>query len=157
MIAIHMRRYTYDANAPFIPWVFAIARRKLIDHLRRSQRAMVELPIDAVEEVLMAADDDAGVESALDLHKLLARLPEKSRRTIRHVKLEDLSVAEGAQYCGISVSDVKIQRTSRPEGARGKGSRARERTRPEELIDMLALVATAGKIILCGQRNEFIG
>jgi hypothetical protein len=27
----------------------------------------------------------------------------------------------------------------------------------EELIDMLALLATAGKILLCGQRNEFIG
>jgi hypothetical protein len=47
--------------------------------------------------------------------------------------------------------------TSRPEGARGKGSRGRERTKAEELIDMLALLATAGKILLCGQRHEFIG
>jgi hypothetical protein len=52
---------------------------------------------------------------------------------------------------------TSICRTSRPQGARGKGSRGRERTKAEELIDMLALVATAGKIILCGQRNEFIG
>ncbi len=50
----------------------------------------------------------AGTESAYDLTKLLANLPEKMRRAIQSVKLEGLSVAEAAARCGMSESDVKV-------------------------------------------------
>src|SRR4051794_10749198 len=38
LLAVHLRRHTWDANAPFAPWLFAIARNKLIDSLRRRGR-----------------------------------------------------------------------------------------------------------------------
>src|SRR4029079_15951401 len=38
LLAVHLRRHTWDANAPFAPWLFAIARNKLIDALRRRGR-----------------------------------------------------------------------------------------------------------------------
>ena len=31
LLAVHLKRHTWDANAPFAPWLFAIARNKLID------------------------------------------------------------------------------------------------------------------------------
>src|SRR5467141_3258958 len=34
LLAVHLKRHTWDANAPFAPWLFAIARNKLIDALR---------------------------------------------------------------------------------------------------------------------------
>ena len=34
LMAIHTRRHTYDPSLPLMPWVHAIARYKLIDHLR---------------------------------------------------------------------------------------------------------------------------
>jgi RNA polymerase sigma-70 factor (ECF subfamily) len=108
LLAIHTRRHTYDTSQPFTPWVYAIARYKLIDHLRHSKYSSAEIPIDAAGDVLAASDDYAGAESAFDLHRLLARLPEKMRRAIHHVKLEGLSVAETARRCGISESDVKV-------------------------------------------------
>ena len=37
LLAVHLKRHTWDANAPFAPWLFAIARNKLIDALRREQ------------------------------------------------------------------------------------------------------------------------
>src|SRR6202451_2695429 len=44
LLAVHLKRHTWDANAPFGPWLFAIARNKLIDALRRrGRRGFVKL------------------------------------------------------------------------------------------------------------------
>src|SRR5450759_2967902 len=107
LMAIHTRRHTYDPAEPLMPWVYAIARYKLIDHLRRTRASMVDLPIEDAEEI-MAQDDYVGTESANDLTRLLSRLPDKMRRAIQSVKLDGLSVAEAASRCGMSESAVKV-------------------------------------------------
>ena len=38
LLAVHLKRHTWDPTAPFGPWLFAIARNKLIDTLRRKGR-----------------------------------------------------------------------------------------------------------------------
>lgn len=107
LMAIHTRRNTYDPAQPLTPWVHAIARYKLIDHLRRTNAARADVPIDDAAEVT-AQDDHVGTESAYDLNRLLARLPQKMRRAIQAVKLDGLSVAEAAARCGMSESAVKV-------------------------------------------------
>ena len=107
LIAIHTGRHTYDPAEPFTPWVQAIARYKLVDHLRRTRASLAEAPIDDAADV-MAQDDHVGVESAYDLQRLLARLPDKMRRAIECVKIEGMSVAETASLCGVSESAVKV-------------------------------------------------
>ena len=107
LIAIHTRRHTYDRNEPLTPWAYAIARYKLIDHLRRTQPLLADVPIEDAEDVL-ARDDHASVESAHDLRRLLGELPDKMRRAIECVKLQGLSVAEAAGRCGMSESAVKV-------------------------------------------------
>src|SRR5437016_11317145 len=71
LLAIHVQRHTYDRTEPFTPWVYAIARYKLIDHLRTSRAQPLEAPIEDAEE-LMAQNDQVGAESAYDLQKLLS-------------------------------------------------------------------------------------
>lgn len=107
LIAIHTRRHTYDPAKPFTPWAYAIARYKLIDHLRKTRGSMAEASIEDAAE-LTARDDHAGTESALDLNRLLERIPEKMRSVIRLVKLDGLSIAETAARCGMSESAVKV-------------------------------------------------
>src|SRR5262249_28499538 len=107
LLAIHTRRHTYDPSEPLTPWVHAIARYKLIDHLRRTRTSVADLPIEDAAEI-MAQDDHAGAESAYDLHRLLSRLPPKMRRAIECVKLDGRSVAEAASQCGMSESAVKV-------------------------------------------------
>jgi RNA polymerase sigma-70 factor (ECF subfamily) len=107
LLAIHTRRHTYDPSEPLTPWVHAIARYKLIDHLRRTRAPLADLSIDDAAEV-MARDDHVEAESAYDLHRLLSRLPHKMRRAIECVKLDGLSVAEAAGRCGMSESAVKV-------------------------------------------------
>src|SRR5260370_22507058 len=106
LLAIHLKRHTYDTGELFTPWVHSIARYKLIDYLRRT-RSAASVPIAEDTEVL-AQDDHADAESAHDIRKLLGRLPEKARCSIECVKLEGRSVAEAAGPCGISESGVKI-------------------------------------------------
>ena len=106
LLAIHLKRHTYDTGELLTPWVHTIARYKLIDYLRRS-RSAASVPIDE-DTGLVAQDDNADAESAHDIRKLLARLPEKVRCAIECVKLEGRSVAEAAKRCGISESGVKI-------------------------------------------------
>lgn len=107
LMAVHTRRHTYDPNEPLTPWVYAIARYKLIDYLRQSQPEMAYVPIEDANEV-MAGDDRSAAESSLDLSKLLAKLPEKFRLAIQYVKLDGLSVAEAAERCGVSPSAIKV-------------------------------------------------
>ena len=106
LLAIHLKRHTYDTGEPFTPWVYAIARYRLIDFLRRTRTA-ASVPLDEGTEP-MAQDDHADAESSLDIRKLLGRLPKKVRCSIACVKLEGRSVAEAAERCGISESGVKI-------------------------------------------------
>src|SRR3974377_90434 len=51
LMAIHTRRHTYDPSAPLLPWVHAIARYKLIDHLRQTRALMSDLPIENAEDL----------------------------------------------------------------------------------------------------------
>ena len=107
LLAIHTRRHTYDPTELLTPWVHAIARYKLIDHLRRTRASLGDVPIDAAADIT-AQDDHVGAESAYDLQRLLNRLPQKMRRAIQCVKLDGLSVTEAASRCEISVSAVKV-------------------------------------------------
>lgn len=108
LLAIHINRQTYDPSEPLTPWVHAIARYKLIDHLRRTRATTAHVPLEGSEAIVAQNDDHAGAESALDLNKLLDHLPDKMQRAIRCVKIEGLSVAETARRCGMSESAVKV-------------------------------------------------
>ena len=107
LLAIHTRRHTYDPTELLTPWVHAIARYKLIDHLRRTRASLGDVPIDAAADIT-AQDDHGSMESAYALDRLLGQLPDKMRRAIRCVKLDGLSVEEAASRCGISASAVKV-------------------------------------------------
>src|SRR3981189_2763072 len=70
VLAIHIKRHTYDPAEPLTPWVHAIARYKLIDFLRRTRASLADVPIDQADEV-MANDDNVDAESTLDLKRLM--------------------------------------------------------------------------------------
>jgi RNA polymerase sigma-70 factor, ECF subfamily len=107
LIAVHTRRHTYDRSQPLTPWLYAVARYRLVDYLRRTKASMANVPIEEAEEVL-AGDDPSAVESGLDLQKLMAQLSPKTRQAIQYVKLDGLSVSEAAARSGMSQSAVKV-------------------------------------------------
>ncbi|HVY84638.1 MAG TPA: sigma-70 family RNA polymerase sigma factor [Caulobacterales bacterium] len=107
LVALHTKRDTYDPMYPLTSWIYAIAKYRLIDHVRRKQRRGPHESIDDVELGDLAPDYEAS-DAKRDITALLAKLPPKQRDAIRLVKLEEKSVREAAQITGFSESDIKI-------------------------------------------------
>lgn len=109
LLALHLKAHTYDPAQPFEPWLYAVARYKLIDLLRRRQPGR-ELSLDLLAETHEFAEPSESTEpqAGADLAVLLAHLPDKQRRPIELVKLEGRSVAEAAAATGLSISAVKV-------------------------------------------------
>jgi len=105
LIAVHSRRATYDRTRAFTAWLFAIARYKMIDHFRCTRRL---LPIDGLEDVLIADEFEDAAAARLDVDELLDTLPPKQARLIRATRIDGMSVAEVAAADGIGESDVKV-------------------------------------------------
>src|SRR5262249_52465598 len=89
------------------PWIYAIARYKFLDYLRRTKSSLKDLPMERAEE-LTSNDDLGAIESSLDLQRLLLEISGKAREAIQYVKLDGLSVSEAATRTGMSASAVKV-------------------------------------------------
>jgi RNA polymerase sigma-70 factor (ECF subfamily) len=107
VLAIHLKRATYDPSEPLTPWVYAIARYKLVDFLRRTRASRANVPIEEADEV-MAHDDHDATESSYDIRRLMEGLSKNMRCAVEAVKLDGLSTAEAARRCGLSESGVKV-------------------------------------------------
>jgi RNA polymerase sigma-70 factor (ECF subfamily) len=108
LLAVHNQRHTYDTGLPLTAWVHAIARYKLVDLLRRrAAREALDQPLEDEREWLAAPEVEAA-GTKRDLALLLARLPDRQRLPIIHMKLDGLSVAETARRTGLSESAVKV-------------------------------------------------
>jgi RNA polymerase sigma-70 factor (ECF subfamily) len=108
LLAVHVQRHTYDPGRPLTPWVYALARYKLVDLLRRRARTdLLHDPLDEESELLAGTDGEA-LEAKRDITTLLAGLPDRQRLPIVYVKLEGLSVADAARRTGMTESAVKV-------------------------------------------------
>ncbi len=105
LIAVHTRRGSYDRDRAFTPWLFSIARHKLVDYFRRTVRHQ---PIDGLEDILVSEGFEQSSNAAMDVDRLLQTLPNKQALAIRETKINGLSVAEVAARAGLSASDVKV-------------------------------------------------
>jgi RNA polymerase sigma-70 factor, ECF subfamily len=106
LLAIHLKRQTWDDREAITPWVTAIARHKLIDSLRRRGRH-VELPIDDFLNVLPAepVKDDL---SSRDRERLLSGLSGRQRDVVRAISIEGISAREAADRFRISEGAVRV-------------------------------------------------
>ncbi len=106
LIAIHAKRTTWDRNQPFTGWAFAIARHKLIDHLRRKGRRPSH-PLTEAADLFAEHTVEDGATRA-DLGRCLSLLPARQRRLIEDVRLKGLTVAEAAANHGYTLTAAKV-------------------------------------------------
>jgi len=106
LLAIHLKRATYDRRYPFSPWVFAIARYKLIDYFRREGRR-AKVPLEDAGDLFASENAEEGAVRH-DVATLLDRLPVRQRALMRDVKLTGLSMEEAAERAGMSVTAAKV-------------------------------------------------
>ena len=109
LIAIHLKRHTYQSDQPLTAWVYAIARYKWVDHLRaHGRREQLHEDIDDWAELLPTEHTHDASDAQRDLSQLLAELPARQRAAIEHTRLQGLSITETARLTGQSEASVKV-------------------------------------------------
>ncbi|WP_424957072.1 sigma-70 family RNA polymerase sigma factor [Hyphomicrobium sp. 1Nfss2.1] len=106
LLALHLKRNTWDPSQPLGPWVRAIARHKLIDALRRRGRR-VQIPIDSVLDTLSVQEDNSGVDRQ-DAERLVDGLAGRQRDVVRAISLEGQSIREVAERLNMKEVAVRV-------------------------------------------------
>jgi RNA polymerase sigma-70 factor, ECF subfamily len=105
LLAIHLKRETWDPALPFSPWFHAVARYKVIDSLRRAG-VRASLPIEDFTEVLAAPEamsTDLG-----DAERLMEKLEERPRAIVQAISIEGQSTGEVARRLSMSEGAVRV-------------------------------------------------
>jgi RNA polymerase sigma-70 factor, ECF subfamily len=106
LLAMHLKRESWDDTQPLEPWLHAIARYKMIDHLRRRGfRQYVD--IDEHAETL-AAPPSGEEGSAADARQMLATLPERQRLIVEAISIEGHSARDVGDRLGMSEGAVRV-------------------------------------------------
>jgi RNA polymerase sigma-70 factor (ECF subfamily) len=106
LLALHLKRHTWDSTAPFGPWLFAIARNKLIDALRRRGRR-VFVDIDEFADVL-PGEPEKETASAREVDQHLGALPPRQRDVVRAIAVDSSSIKETAAKLAMSEGAVRV-------------------------------------------------
>jgi RNA polymerase sigma-70 factor (ECF subfamily) len=124
LLAIHLKRQTFDPALKVTPWVMAIARHKAIDAMRRRGVRRAE-PIEDFEAVL-AAPEPPDPHQRSDVEKLMETLTPRARDIVRAISLEDQSIAATATRLGMTEVAVRValHRALKSLAAAWKGSQS---------------------------------
>jgi RNA polymerase sigma-70 factor (ECF subfamily) len=110
LIGLHGKRDTWDPARPFLPWLYAITRYKLIDFTRqrrRDTRQRVDLPPEDWVEIVESPDYE-GDSSTWEVDRHLAVLPVSQRKIVRAIAVEGASVRNVAQDLATSEGAVRM-------------------------------------------------
>jgi RNA polymerase sigma factor (sigma-70 family) len=106
LLAIHLKRHTWQAGTRVRPWLYAIARYKVVDAFRARGRS-IDLPIDAFADDL-AAEVGPDPTEASDMAKMIGMLDSRSAVIVRKIGLEGASAAETGEALNLSEGAVRV-------------------------------------------------
>lgn len=106
LLAIHTKRHTWHENAPLRPWLYAIARHKVVDAFRARGRH-VDVSIDDFANGLAAADRPDPLEGH-DMDKVLNQLDPRAAEIVRALGLHGETAAETAARLQMSEGAVRV-------------------------------------------------
>lgn len=106
LLAIHRKRHTWREDAPLRPWLYAIARHKVVDAFR-ARGTRVELSIDDFADGLSAVDGPDPTVT-LDMEKVLAQLGKRDADIVRAFGLHGETTAETAMRLKMSEGAVRV-------------------------------------------------
>lgn len=109
LTSIHKARHTYDGERPIMPWVYAIARFRLTDHLRKhyANQNDKQVPLDTVEYLLEAPVTESN-ELPEYLSVAVGELGEREQKIIHLMHVDDLTAKEVGSKLDMGESAVKV-------------------------------------------------
>lgn len=106
LLALHLKRNSWDVDRPIGPWIMTIARNKLIDARRRRGNRST-LPVDELADILTTEGSDDAMDRG-DLDRLLGKLGERQQSLVRSLSVEGRSVRETAERLNMSEGAVRV-------------------------------------------------
>ena len=104
-LRLHQSRQRYDATFPLLPWIYAIARNLLVDHVRKHRAIPME------NETLFALADKVEhgekADGAANWDEILKLLSEEQRKLIQLRFVEGLSFEDIAKMNGLSETSTR--------------------------------------------------
>ncbi|WP_341352773.1 sigma-70 family RNA polymerase sigma factor, partial [Paracoccus nototheniae] len=106
LLAIHLKRDSWQPGAPLRPWLYAVTRYKVIDAFRR-RGSRVHLPVHDFAEIIADPRHDDPMASR-DLAVLLARIDPRSAGIVRAMGLEGEAAEDVAARLGMTGGAVRV-------------------------------------------------
>lgn len=106
LLAVHLKRQTWNSDLPIAPWLHAIVRYKLIDFARRHGRRK-EIDLDQDMDFAAPSHDDHDL-SDRDLSRLMRALPETQRKIVTAIALQGISIRDVAKAMNMSEGNVRV-------------------------------------------------
>lgn len=106
LLALHLKRHTWDPGLPVRPWLYAIARHKVTDGFR-ARGSRVELAVEDFADVL-PAPAGADPTEARDVEKMIGMLDPRAAAIVRGIGLDGATIAETGARHGLSEGAVRV-------------------------------------------------
>jgi len=106
LLAVHLKRHVWRTDEPVRPWLFAIARHKVIDAFRARGRR-VSVDIESFSESLAAPEQEDPTRAG-DMERVLSELDDRSAAIVRGIGLDGESVGEVGTRLGMSEGAVRV-------------------------------------------------
>jgi RNA polymerase sigma-70 factor (ECF subfamily) len=112
LLSVHTVLATYDSSRPFMPWLLAIVRNRLVDAARRYGRQQAhETQVDDLHVTfreIATNTTDEGIGDVEALEHAIRALPAGQREAIELLKLREMSLKEASAATGTSVTALKV-------------------------------------------------
>lgn len=109
LLSLHKARHTYDGKRPYRPWILAITRFRLLDHLRAHYADLLRHAEDLSEvENNIAGDVTESVLTYESIKGALQQLPAKQMTILQLMHQDGYTAREVAQRIGMKESAVKV-------------------------------------------------
>ena len=105
LLAVHLKRHTWRQESPISPWLYGIARYKLVDAFRRRGR-VIEVEIDEIGET--AAQPEADSVSEQEIGRALDSLPPGQKAVVSSISVDGRSIGETAEQLGMKETAVRV-------------------------------------------------
>lgn len=103
LLAVHLKRHSWDPTRPFMPWVRAVTRHKVIDAFRR-RRTYIE--IDELREVIPA--EASKEQDRDDAQRLIGQLSARDQAIVQSISIEDRPPGQVAAELGMSEGALRV-------------------------------------------------
>lgn len=106
LLAVHLKRHTWNSDLPVAPWLNAIVRYKLIDFARRHGRRK-EINLNQDMDFTAPSNEEHDV-SDRDLSRLMENLSERQRQIVTSISINGISIRDVAKAMNMTEVNVRV-------------------------------------------------